>query len=91
MELINTIISWFKKPKNETHGKTPKGLCPVCWGYQEYDRKIRKLYKDRQIEVNNHKDNYMFVEDIIKKYVDGIRLKKGEIINCSNCRTENMK
>lgn len=32
------MITYFlqKNPKEETKGKVPSGLCPNCWGTQEY-------------------------------------------------------
>src|SRR5690606_10923423 len=58
---------------------------PVCWGYQEYDHKIRQLFKDKQIDVNNHRDSYMKIQKFMVKYIDGIRLKQGEIKECPTC------
>lgn len=83
--MIDTILNWFKKPAEETKDKAPEGVCPVCWGYQKYDHKIRTLYYDRQIDVNNHKEHYSFMRDFIKKHIDGIKLKEGEISTCPEC------
>ena len=52
-----------------------KGYCPNCWGDQEYDNVIREKYKDIQIDVNNHKANYAFVQDFIVTHLNGIKLK----------------
>lgn len=85
MNLLENILQFLHKPKSQTEGKTPEGTCPVCWGYQEYDSKLRKLLKDKQKDVNNHKDSYMKVGKFMVKYVDGIRLKKGIIEECPTC------
>lgn len=85
MDLIENLVHFFKKPKKETEGKTPEGTCPVCWGYQEYDHKLRQLFKDKQIDVNNHRDSYMKIQKFTVKYIDGIRLKQGEIKECPTC------
>jgi len=34
--MIERLLTFFKKPKEETKGKVPSGLCPNCWGTQEY-------------------------------------------------------
>lgn len=83
--MIDEIINWIKNPEKETKDKTPEGICPVCWGYQEYDKKIRMLYYDKQIDVNNHKTKYSLIQDFIKEYIDGIKLKEGEISTCPKC------
>lgn len=85
MNLIENILHFLKKPASETVGKAPEGTCPVCWGYQEYDTKIRELFKDKQIDVNHHKDSYMKVKKFMVKYVDGIKLKQGKIKECPTC------
>ena len=80
--MIDEIINWIKNPEKETKDKTPEGVCPVCWGYQEYDKKIRTLYYDKQIDVNNHKTKYSLIQDFVKEHIDGIKLKEGEISTC---------
>lgn|SRR5690606_17780720 len=85
MDLVENILQFLKKPKKMTEGKSPEGTCPVCWGYQEYDTKIRQMFKDKQIDVNNHLDSYMKVGKFMVKYVDGIRLKQGLIQECPTC------
>lgn len=85
--VINKLISFFKKPKEETKGKTPNGFCPNCWGSQEYDTQIREIYKDPQIDVNNHKSNYAFIQNFMVTHLDGIHLKKGNnSFECPTCR-----
>ncbi len=58
--MIEKLVNFFKKPAAETKGQTPEGLCPNCWGEQEYDNMIREMYVDKQIDVNNHKANHVF-------------------------------
>lgn len=87
MSLISTLMEFFKKPPDETRDKTPDGLCPICWGYYEYDGTLRKVFEDRQIDVSNHRDSYMLIQDFVVKYIDGIRLKKAEYSTCPTCGT----
>lgn len=87
MKMIEKIISFFKKPKEETEGNTPDGMCPNCWGKQEYDDQIREMYKDKQIDVNNHAVNYAFIQKFMVTHLDGIRLKKGKnSLECPTCK-----
>lgn len=85
MELIDKLISFFQKPELETQNETPEGLCPVCWGYQQYNGKIRILMEDKQIDINNHKIARPFFEEVIAKHVDGIKLKEAQTIPCPDC------
>jgi|SRR5690606_21809793 len=85
MDIIKTITDFFKKPEEETIDIAPEGLCALCWGIQEYDGKIRKLYRDKQVDVNNHKDGYMLVQKFVKENIDGYQVKDGVVHVCPNC------
>ena len=85
--MIETLISFFKQSSKKTKNKAPAGLCPNCWGEQEYDKQIREMYEDKQIDVNNHSANYAFVQDFLVNHIEGIRLKKGNNgYECPTCR-----
>ncbi len=87
MSIVDNLILFFKKPVEETKGKVPEGVCPNCWGSQGYDGVIRDLYKDKQIDVNNHEANNNFIKEIVVKYIDGITFKKGTSdFECPTCR-----
>lgn len=63
-------------------------VCPNCWGDQEYEDVIREKYKDPQIDVNNHKTNYAFVQNFIVTHLNGIKLKSTTTgAQCPRCRT----
>lgn len=85
MDLIENIVRFFQKPAKEVENLSPEGTCPVCWGYQQYDAQIRQLFKDKQIDVNNHKDSYMLVKNFMVEHIDGIHLKEGRIDSCPTC------
>jgi hypothetical protein len=85
MELVESILNFFKQTEEETNDKAPEGICAMCWGYQGYDGKIRTLFKDKQIDVNNHKDSYMLVQEFVKKNIDGMRLKSDIVESCPYC------
>jgi hypothetical protein len=87
--MIETLINFFKTPASETKEETPEGLCPNCWGSQEYHNIVRELYDDKQIDVNNHEANYAFIQDFVVNKIDGIKLKKGNSgLECPTCRVK---
>lgn len=88
MELYEYLLVFFKKPKEETENLVPEGLCPECWGYQEYDHKIRKIFEDKQIDVGNHERKLTFMRKFVRDHIDGIRLKKGKVESCPTCGRE---
>ena len=85
MDIIKTIVEFFKKPEAERIDQAPEGVCNLCWGIQEYDGKIRELYKDKQVDVNNHKDSYMLIQGFVKEQLDGYNIKDGIVHVCPNC------
>ena len=85
MDIVKTIVEFFKKPVQEHVNESPARVCSLCWGYQEYDGKIRRIYKDRQVEVNNHRDSYMLIQNFVKEHVDGYQIKDGVVHVCPNC------
>jgi len=91
MDLIENIIHYFKHGGKEKEKTSPLGTCPICWGYQQYDDKIRNLLKDRQVDINNHKDSYMLIQDFMKHNIDGVQLKEAVISDCPNCLNKDNK
>lgn len=91
MNFINRLINYFRKPKEETKVTPEEGTCPLCWGRQEYDGKIRKLYKDKQIDVNHHANSYIKSKNFVVENIDGKHLKKGEISECPECGRKQIK
>ncbi|MCP4440968.1 MAG: hypothetical protein GY810_18760 [Aureispira sp.] len=87
--MIEKLIAFFKKPKEETQSNAPEGFCPNCWGTQEYDDQVRKLAKEQQVDINNHQANYAFIQNFVVDHLDGIKLKRvnNESV-CPSCQTK---
>lgn len=81
MDIYTKIIKLLKQPKEQNSDCLPKGSA-LCWGYQEYDKKIRTIFEDRQIDVNNHSFKYMRIQKLLKEQIEGVKLKKGIIYEC---------
>lgn len=87
--MIEKLISFFKKPQSETKDNAPEGFCPNCWESQEYDNQVREMYKDKQIDVNNHEANYAFIQGFVVTHLNGIHLKKSDnSFECPTCRVK---
>lgn len=81
--MIEKLINYIKgTDKNEV----PEGLCPNCWGEQKYGDMIREKYIDQQIDVNNNKSNYAFIQKFVVTHLNGIKLKKtNRGLECPTC------
>ena len=81
------LFDFYKKRKEEISKASPVGYCPNCWGEQEYDHKVRQLFKDKQIDINNHEASHAFIQDFVVKQIEGIHLKKGDnSFDCPACK-----
>lgn len=85
MDIVKKIVAFFEKPENDRVGESPEGVCPLCWGQQEYDGKIRELIEDKQIDVNNRQDSYMRIQKFVKENIDGYHTKDGIVHVCPDC------
>ena len=97
MDLIDNVVRYFQHREkhhrqdagiadpDHPENAAPEGIRPVCCGYQQYEGKIRDLLEDRQIDINNHRDSYMLIQDFLKTRVEGIRLKEGVVSECPSC------
>ena len=78
------IFNWKKNPL-----PTPEGVCPNCWGKQEYGGKAIDLMEDKQIDVNNGASRHAFIKDFVVNQVSGIQLKKhAKGYVCSTCQVK---
>jgi hypothetical protein len=85
--MVEKLIQFFKQSPEETKNKVPEGLCPNCWGEQEFDNVIRDMYKDKQIDVNNHKENHAFIQEFVVNRLNGIHFIKGDSgLECPTCK-----
>jgi len=87
--MIKVLINFFSKKAEDTKNDVPSGICPNCWGQQEFDKNVRDLRRDKQIDVNNHEANYAFIQDFVVNKVDGITLDKranGQV--CPTCHSK---
>lgn len=81
------LLEYFRKPKETTENESPDGYCPNCWGEQEYGKNIRQLYRDKQVDINNHESNYAFIQEFVVSHIEGIHLKRGENgLQCPTCK-----
>jgi len=86
MNLYNAVLKFFtNKPDGQI---APEGVCPNCWGSQEYANQIREIEKDVQLEVNRGTANYDFIKTFVKTHVEGFRLiNKIEGGVCERCQS----
>jgi hypothetical protein len=88
MNIVDSIASFFTSDQTSNSDSTPEGVCPNCWGRQEYGGHVRDLYASKQIDVNNNKAHHAFIQDFVVSKIDGIRIVKSDTgLTCMNCKT----
>lgn len=86
MSLINNIKNYFgKKENNEETGNAPEGVCPNCWGKQEWEGQFYKKIKVNNITPKNNTYD-SFINDVASK-LEKITLKD-DILICETCQTK---
>jgi hypothetical protein len=91
MSLLNWIRNRVKGQENDQE-IVDAGLCPNCWGSQEYDGKFVKAIKDKQIDINNGDAANAFIQDFVTNHLSPIKLQNHDIYNqCPVCKVKYAK
>lgn len=85
LSIIENVKNYFKnKENNKPVEKAPKGVCPNCWGSQEWDGQFYKLMRAK--DVNPLHDNYNnFIKEIVTKHITGIIIDQ-DTYTCVTCQ-----
>ena len=86
-ELIENIKSYFsKKEEGVKTVNAPDGMCPTCWGHDEWDNQYYKIVRDKHLLKN--KDIYQsFISKIVDKHVTTTHKHENKYI-CTTCDKE---
>lgn len=83
MNLIKNLKTYFsKKTNNESVANAPEGVCPNCWGKQEWDGEFYKKIKANNITPEHNAYNN-FIHEVAEK-LDKITLKE-DVLICETC------
>ena len=84
MDLFDSIRTYFKKKQNnEETGSAPEGVCPNCWGKQEWEGEFYKVIKSKDAKPESQTYNN-FIKDVVKK-LDKITISKDDY-TCETCK-----
>ncbi|MFT5256734.1 MAG: hypothetical protein ACI9KF_000356, partial [Arenicella sp.] len=80
------IKNYFNsKTKGTTTEKAPDGICPNCWGKQEWEGEFYTLNKGRKL-VGNDQTYNSFINKIVESNVSGMLINKDNY-ECETCKT----
>ncbi|WP_299118901.1 hypothetical protein [uncultured Winogradskyella sp.] len=84
MTLFESIKSYFNKKKNnESTGNSPEGICPNCWGKQEWEGEFYEFMKGSKNEKRDETYNN-FINKIVESNIEGIAIQK-DTYTCKTC------
>ncbi len=84
MSLLQNVKKYFlAKLNDENTERAPIGVCPNCWGKQEWDGEFYKKIKSNNITPEHNTYNN-FIHKVTEK-LDKITLKEDALI-CETCR-----
>ncbi len=87
MNIIESLLSYLKKNRDLNKDDAPDGLCPNCWGRQEYGGKFYEAVKNHGLDVNSKDPNVGWVKEYAEKHLKGIRLEQSEdSVACPSCK-----
>jgi len=79
--MIKSILNLFKREKKV---EAPEGICPNCWGKQEYSGKFYEAIKNEGIDVNSASKKKGWIQDYTDKHLTGIKLDSEAV--CPGCK-----
>ena len=85
MSIISSLIELIKKDDPKV---APEGICPNCWGRQEYGGKFYEALKQQTFDVTKIEDSTRgWIEDYVDKNLSEIKLhQNGDEQICNKCR-----
>ncbi|QVY64105.1 hypothetical protein [Polaribacter sp. Q13] len=85
MSILTNIKNYFNdKAEGNTAKKAPVGLCPNCWGKQEWEGEFYKQNKGNKLLGDDQTYNN-FINKIVENNISGIIINK-DTYQCETCK-----
>ena len=85
--IIENIKNYFtQKDKGLPTKNAPDGMCPVCWGYSEWDGHYYEVIKDKHV-VPGSKIYENFISKIVDQHIKTTHKHEDQYI-CTSCDKE---
>jgi|GEM_PF-704496 len=87
MSTEESLSDYLNESKEVSKGENPQGLCPNCWGTQEYGGKFYEAARNWDADVNTKNINVGWIRDYVNKHLHKIKLKphkEGQV--CEHCK-----
>lgn len=91
MGIFKNLFGKKKEPIFTGDELIEAGVCPNCWGYQEYDDKYVDFVKDQtKSNINHDKSGQKaFIQQFVETNITGIKLKNNTCPSCKKTAKHN--
>ena len=87
MNIIGNLLEFLKAEKRPDNQQAPEGLCPNCWGRQEYGGNFYETVKNHGLDVNSKYPEVGWIKDYAETHLKGIALHRdGDKLACESCK-----
>ena len=87
MALVENLLNYLTKNKEPKLNTAPEGLCPNCWGRQEYGGNFYNAVKNHGLDVNSKYPEVGWIKDYAETHLKGIRLEvSDDAVGCPTCK-----
>ena len=87
MNIVTSLLDYLKANKRPDKEEAPDGLCPNCWGRQEYGGNFYEAVKNHGLDVNTKYPEVGWIKDYAETHLKGIKLEqKDDSIGCPSCK-----
>ena len=83
MNLFNSVTAFLKGEKKTI--EAPEGVCPNCWGRQEYQGKMLEAVRHEHIDLNNVNEKKGWIQAYATQNFEGITAD-GQPKECPSCK-----
>ena len=87
MSLLDSLKQLFGIKSSTPETVVPEGLCPNCWGKQDYDGQYLEGMRKDNIDLNNATAKLGWIQALALEKVEGIKLKEtDDYFSCPTCK-----
>lgn len=89
MNLVQSLLNFLRKKDTPKEMPAPEGLCPNCWGREEYGGHFYERVKQENLNIRSKESNVGWINAYANKHIAGIALQRtgnGEELVCAKCK-----
>ena len=85
MDIVKSLTNWITS--KEKIADTPVGICPNCWGKQEYGNQFYEAMRNQNVNANENSDKRGWVAEYAEKHLSPIALIEEDGMQyCQKCK-----